>query len=231
MNRTLHWLAALAALLTCLTRTATAGETNAAMPYQTFENIFRPIGRIDQSKLEVHVFCLSTNKAVRPSDIRLMIHSAAKGLIPVELNTNGQVVRFPLEKDLHRENPLIVANQPAGTMRYEIAIQLPPTNALAFRYHRLGDGVAEMNKSIRAQAGLLLSLFAPKVRGVVFFFPQTAADKARVEIESAAGKKTYTADNHGRIQLTLDKALLAEDPEVVLSEKPQHIVPDMSGLR
>ena len=225
------WLAVPAVVLSCAIQQSCAADTNAAIPYKTFYDIFQPITVVDQTKLEIHVFVSSTNKAVRPSDIRLTIHSTTEGLIPVQINTNGQVIKFPLEKDLRRENPIIVSNQPKGALRIWVAIQLPPSDELAFRYSRLGDGVAEINKSIRAQAGMVLSLLAPKVQGVVFLFPKAGAGKATVEIASASGKQNYTADKNGVIKLKLNQALLAENPEVILSEKPAHIVPDMEDMK
>jgi hypothetical protein len=125
-----------------------AGETNAAIPYKELEEMFQPISVVDPAKLQIHVFVSSTNKAVRPADITLTIHSKVKGLVPVRLGTNGQVADFPLAKELHRENPPVMANQPAGTMRFVVALQIPPLDELTFPYRRLADGVAELNKSI-----------------------------------------------------------------------------------
>ncbi|MGH7953362.1 MAG: DUF2987 domain-containing protein [Limisphaerales bacterium] len=224
------WLTALMIFQMGMIQSSRAAVTNAAISYKTLADMFQPIAEADQTKLEIQMFFSSTNKAVHPSDISLTIHSA-KGMIPVQLNTNGQLIKFPLEKDLRRENPPIVVNQPAGTMRFQVAIQLPPLDALTFHYKRLGDGVAEINKLIKVQAGMLMSLLAPKVRGVIFLFPKTSAGKAKVEIASVAGKKEYTADKNGRIKLKLEKALLSENPKVKVSEKPQHIVPDMEDMK
>lgn len=228
MKRIFPWLAALLIFQPCLALPVRAGGTNAVIPYKQLDEIFQPLAGIDLAKLQIHVFISSTNKAVKPSDITLTIQSAAKGMIPVPLATNGQILNFPHEKELVRENPPVVASQPKVWI--SVAIQIPPTNALTFRYSRLGDGVAEMNKSIKAQAGWGLSLLAPKVPGVIFLFPKASAGKAKVEIESAASKTEYTADKNGRIKLKLEKALLTENPEVRMSEMPNHIVPDMEDL-
>lgn len=206
-----------------------AVETNAVIPYKTLDAMFQPVATVDPAKLEIHIFISSTNKAVHPSDITLTIHSATEGMIPLLLNTNGRILKFPHEKELARENPPVVSNQPKGALRLMVAMQLPPSDDLTFRYRRLGDGVAEMNKSIKAQAGMM-SLFAPKVRGVVFLFPKTSAGKATVEIQSSSGVKKYTADKNGLIKLKLENTLLAENPAVVVSEIPKHVVPDMEGI-
>ncbi len=227
--RPLLWLTALAIVQTCMTQSICAVETNAVIPYKTLDNMFQPIAAIDTNRIEVHVFVVSANKAVHATNITLTIRSATKGTIPLLLNTNGQILKFPLDKELRRENPPIIANQPKGSLWISVGMQIPPLDDLTFRYSRLGDGVAEMNKSIKAQAGMVLSLFAPRVEGVAFLFPKASAGKAKVEIMSVTGKKEYTADKNGVVKLKLDKALLSENPDVKVSEKPNHIVPDMSA--
>jgi hypothetical protein len=226
----LPWLTMLVIFQECVAQQGCAAETNAVIPYQELDEIFQPIAGVDPAKLEIHVFVSSINKAVQSSNITLTIQSASKGKIPVLLDTDGLVLKFPDEKDLRHENPPVVSNQPKGTLRLWVAVQIPPSDELTFRYQRLGDGVAEMNKSIKTQAGLLLSLLAPKVQGVVFLFPKASAGKAKVEIAAAAGRREYTADKNGVIKLKLDKTLLTENPEVKISEKPRHIVPDMSDM-
>ena len=226
MKRIFLWLTALIIFQSGWLTPIFAADTNAVIPYKELKEIFQPISQVDQSKLEIRVFISSTNQAVPPSDIRLTIHSA-KGAIPVALGTNGQVLQFPLDKNLLRENPAVLVNQPKGTVRLAVSVQLPMPDDLTFRYRRLGDGVAEMNKTIRTQAGAVLSLLAPKAQGVIFVFPKTGAGRAKVEIAAAAGGQELTADQRGQIKLKLDKSLLAENPEVKVSEKPVGIYPDL----
>jgi hypothetical protein len=211
----------------CVAQSARAGDTNAVIPYDTLDDMFQPIAVVDPAKLEIHVLVGSRNKAVHPADITLTIRSAARGMLPVTISTNGLIAAFPHQKDLRRENPPVVSNQPKGTLSLTVTMQLPPSDQLTFRYARLEDGVAEINKAIRAQAGMVLSAFAPKAGGVVFLFPKTAAGKARVEIASVAGRREYTADKDGRVILKLDTALVKENPNVTVSEQPEHIVPDL----
>ena len=224
------WLAVLTVVLLCAIQPSYGADTNAVIPYKTLDDMFQPISEVNPTKLEIHVFVSSRNKAVHPSDISLTIRSETKGMIPVTINTNGQILKFPHTKELHHENPPVISNLPKGTLNLTITMQLPPSDELTFRYSRLGDGVAEINKSIKAQAGMVMSLLAPKVQGVVFLFPKASAGKAKVEIASAAGKREYTADKDGVIKLKLEKPLLAENPEVEVSQKPDHIVPGMSDM-
>lgn len=229
MNRAPALFATLALLLGADTGRVRAAETNAVIPYKALDDMMRPIANLDQTKLEVRVSVLSTNQAVQPSDISLAIKSVAKGLIPVTVGTNGQIFHFSQTKELRRENPGIVSNQPKGSLRLQVSVQLPLPEGLKFGYKRLGEGVVEMNKAIKAQAGMM-SLFAPKIEGVIFLFPEASAEKATVEIATAAGRRKYTADKKGWVKLKLEKSLLAENPEVEVSEKPRGIAPDMSDL-
>jgi len=200
-----------------------ARETNAAIPYQILNEMFQPTTTINQTNLDVHIRFFSTNKTAHPSDIRLVIHSATKGIIPVTLDTNGQLVTFPADSELSHENPPVVANQPPRAMRYAIVCQIPPSDGLSFPYRRLANGVDEMNKAMKAQAGIVMSFLVPKVDTVIFFFPKNSAGTATVKIDAAAGRQEFTADKYGIVKLQLEKALLAENPLVTVSEKPEII--------
>jgi hypothetical protein len=226
MNRILTRLAALAIFQACLIRPGCAADTNAVIPYKMVDDLCQMADGVDQTKLVVQVFVSSKNNAVHPSDISLAIQSAAKGTIPVQVRTDGQLLNFPHQKELRRENPSVIANQPKGTLNLSLNVRLAIPDDPTFYYSRLGDGVAEANKAIKAQAGML-SLLAPKAQGVIFFFPKSGAGKAKVEIASVAGRKEYTADQNGQIKLKLEKKLLAENPEVKVSEKLQAIIPDV----
>src|ERR1041385_8698655 len=212
-------------LAICLGAVQCVSAENAEMPYKSLDQLCEIVSTIDQTKLAVIVRVGSTNKSVNPADIRRVLFRAT-GAIPVEVSTNGQILNFPHRKELAREDPPIVSNQPKGSLIMTIFLHLVVPDSLSFRYARLADGVAEVNKAIKAQAGFLLSFLAPKAEGVVFLFPKTSGGKAKVEIESASGHKEYLADTNGVIKLKLEKSLLKENPEVKMSERPL-IVPDV----
>jgi len=72
-----------------------------------------------------------------------------------------------------------------------------------------------------------MSFLAPKVRGVIFIFPETSAGKAKVTIAGASGHTEYVVDAKGQVRLKLEKSLVAKNPEVQLSEKPLGLLPDI----
>ena len=210
----------------CLASPSLGDTTNAAIPYKAMDDLCQIAAGADQSKLLVQVFVSSRNRSVQGSDITLIIQSAKEGKVPLQISSNGQIVNFPHRKELVRENPFIVANQPKGTLNMFLRYEVPPVEELTFKYSRLGNASAEANKMIKSQAGLL-SLAAPKSQGVVFAFPKESAGKARVMIRAAAGTKEFTADEKGMVKLKLENSLLSENPDVQLSEKPQMVVPDI----
>jgi len=226
MSRRFSWLTAVALLCFGGTPTTRAGNTNAVIPYKAMDDLCQIANSADQSKLTVQVFVASTNKAVRATDIVLTIQSSSQGEIPVQVRTNGQIVDFPHRKELVRENPSIIANQPKGTLNLFIRYEIP-LEGLRFRYARLGHAAAEANRMIKAQAGMM-SLLAPKVQGVLFGFPRNNSEKAKVTILTGAGRKEFMADKDGLVKFKLEESLLSENPEVQLSEKPEVVLPDIN---
>ncbi len=184
------------------------------------------IGGVDQTKLNMRAFILSTNDAVKASDITLSIESPTRGRIPVQLGTNGDILNFPHEKTLLREDQPVFSNQPKGTLKMVVSLSIPVPDNLSFRYARLADGTAELNKLIKAKAGLL-SFIAPKAKGVVFVFPKASGGKAKVTVVEPSGPKEFIAGPDGQVKLKLDKSLVKANPEIKLSEKPEGVVPDI----
>ena len=214
---------------------SSSARTNATMPYRMMDDAYRLLGGVDQTKLVLNWSVSSKQKAVQTTGIHLTIQSTNQGPIPLRLNTNGQIIDFPHDEALRRENPPIVADQPKGSLNFTVWMQLPMDKGLTFPYHRLTDGVDELNRAVAEanryskedEFGDFGGVFRSRVQGVVIYFPRARAGKARVEIVSKAGKKEYVAPANGQIKLMVDKTLQAEDPEVILSERPQGIVPDI----
>ena len=213
-----------------------------SIPYKMADDLWQLINGTDKTKFNLWASIASTNKAVQPGDIHIMIQSAVKGPISVRLGTNGQVVDFPHDEALRHENPPVTVN-PSGGGSLTISAYMPVPEDLTFRYNRLGDGVAEANNTIAKAENKIIRpdylgwanyinwYFSTsrklKVQGVDFVFSKSSARTATVEIMAAAGTKTYKADANGQIKLILDKSLLLENPEVKVSEKPLMMGPDL----
>lgn len=194
----------------------------AVIPYAKLDDIWQKTKSVDYTKLVVLAQFGSSNKAVKPSEITLTIKSTS-GAIPIRLSPFGDLLDFPQSEALRKENPPIETNQPKGTLALSMGLGLVIPEATTFRYVRIVEGIAEGNKAVKAQAGLL-SLVIPELKSVVFFFPASSAGKATVEIAAAGGKKILTADASARVKLTLDPKLAVENPEVRASERPTRIL-------
>jgi hypothetical protein len=202
-----------------------ADAERAVIPYDKLDKFWQLNSTVNQSNLVLRGLFSSKNDAVRPGDIQLTIHSKKRGDIPVELTTNGEIKAFPHTEELAKENPPVISNLPKGTLNMAIMLYIPPPDGLSFPYSKLRNGVVEFNKLIKAEAGLF-SMFAPKSKEVIFFFPNTSTGKAKVEITSASGKKEYRAGAHGQLKVELDSKV-ADDAEVRVSEKVLGLAPAM----
>ena len=205
------------------------------------DDIWQLIKGVNTNNFELHVAITSTRQAVHPADIQITIQSVIKGPITVRLGTNGQVMDFPHDEALRRENPQVTINQPEGSSRMTIFGNMPILEGTTFRYDRLGDGLAETRATIAKATKAIIRpsyigwgnyiawWFTPslKIKGVIIAFPKSSARKATVEIMSAQGVQTYRPAADGQIKLKLDPSLLLENPEVKVSEKPLLIGPDL----
>lgn len=200
----------------------TAVETNAVIPYTAVEKLLQVAQEADQTKLAVSVRI--TSAKVRSPDMHLTIQSTSSGAIPVKLGPTGEVLDFPRTEKLRHEDPPILTDQPKGTLFVSLRSEVPVPASLSFPYARLADGLAEMKRITKAEAGLLSAL-APSPQAVVFVFPRDSAGKAKVEILEGKEPKEWIADTNGFVKLTLEKFLVKENPQVRLSEKAEHIFP------
>lgn len=117
-----------------------------------------------------------------------------------------------------RSNPQVLTNLPDGEkggFGFGMAPIVPA--GLQFDYTELMGSVPQSNALIKAQAGLMRFMM-PTFVGLSMQFPRGEAASAR--ILSRQGGTTIAADGNGVLRLTLDEALLAENPRVTLSQRP-----------
>jgi len=225
LARSFWWMILIAAQLGAVI--PVLADESAVIPYKEIDRLWQFVSAVNPTNLIARVSVTSTNPAVAPSDVKMVIQSPANGMIMVEMSPSGDIRRFPHSEELARENPPIVANQPKGTLRLTLTWKLPLADYNSFRYSRLQAGVSEVNKAIKVQAGLM-SAAAPQASGVIFIFPPESAGKAKVEIVSAAGRKEYVADAKGHVRIEVENSPSLATADVVLSEKAKLIVPDVN---
>jgi len=205
----------------------------ARIPYKMLDDAYQFIAGVNQSNLLLRM-TFSSKQVSQPTNIHLTIESKIRGPIAVQLGNDGQLLNFPHDDALRRENPLVVSDLPKGSLTMTVAFQIPKPQELTFRYSRLTDGVAEINKAVdRANQMIKQSYakemlpFKKQVQAVNLIFPPASAGKAKLEVASTKGRREYTANARGMIKLKIEKALLEENPEVKVSQNLRGIVPDL----
>jgi RNA polymerase sigma factor (sigma-70 family) len=195
------------------------------IPYKMVDAAFQlaDFAGVDRTKLTVPIFVAVDNKVPRPEDINLTIQSASKGLITLQFDERGQILNFPQNEQLRRENPNIMMKIHGEELVFRSKYNVPLPENLTFPYRRLGDAVAEANKLNK-----YINEHTPSkdhqrlVQGFFFNFPKSSAGKATLVIAAASGKREYSAKASGNY-LKLDQTLLKENPDVTVSEMPLSI--------
>jgi RNA polymerase sigma factor (sigma-70 family) len=202
----------------------------ARIPYKILEDGWLFQQSINPTNLVFHFLISSNNRKVNPQTIHLMIHSASQGDIPLQLGEKGQLLAFPCDDDLRRENPSVVTDQPKGTLGSGWWIYVPRPEGVTFQYDLLSNAVDEANKAAaranhlaESDYGQSVPMFPGTVNGVVLVFPHASAGKAKITIATAGGVKEYVADSHGLIPLKINPRLQAENPTLTVSERPDWI--------
>ena len=203
-------------LLAFILPSVIVAEDNGSMPYATLYGFFHDAAGIDDANLHAMIAVESTQSGVKPSQISLTIQ-ASKGPIKLNLASDGEIRDFPMSWDLLGENPSILSNQPKGTLRLRVAINLKVPDSLTFSYARLNELLQEANAAIKKQAGEYSGL-APQGKGLIFEFQ--GAGQPTISVTSKSGTKTLRPDNKGDVTLPMDSESLAENAGVKLSEKP-----------
>jgi hypothetical protein len=167
-----------------------------------------------------------------PADTTLTIQSQ-NGPINIPISRDGAVENFPISNLLLAENPLIVANQPKGTLDLALQIRIPIPNQKRFRYSELVAGLKESNHLFRKALGIF-ALLAPQTRDLTFVFRLRQAygatgfassgnDRPQVTVLWNGSPETKVADGDGMLTLQVNESS-KENPEVLLSEIPEKIL-------
>jgi len=217
-------LTLVAGVLVMAAGAAPAAE-KATIPYDKLDELCQKLEQVDATKLFTSAQVLSKDKNVKPSQIKLVIKSAG-GDIPLRVSADGYIGDFPRAEALRKENPPIESNQPKGSLRLNIGVELtvPATNT--FPYARLLDGIVEAIKFMKAQAGGPAPAEDPVIKAVILLFPKSAGRAATVEVGTGAAKRVMTADATGQVRLLMKPTLAGENPMLKVSERPLRIFID-----
>ncbi len=167
-----------------------------------------------RDKVSLYGVVRPKNKAIKPSDVVLTVaHSAGKQALPI--TPDGKLYLVPNAAWI-KEDAKIWTNLPKSekvSVGFGMDALLP--EGQQWRYAKLMGSVPQSNDLIKTHAGML-SLVMPSIKSVVLKFPKPA----QVTIQGKDGVKLYSSDAKGQVRLTLDKALLQENPLMLVSERP-----------
>lgn len=173
----------------------------------------------DRDLLVVQGSLQPRNKAIKAQDVVLTV-LAGEERIRIPVHADGSFDLVPEERFI-KSNPMVLTSMPVGE-KSGFTFNARPLlgEGLRFQYSGLMASVQQVNHLIKENAGMM-SFFMPKFVGIEFQFAK--AGQSEIQILSKAGVKKLTADAKGVLRLHMDEALLAENPAIVLSERPQNL--------
>lgn len=198
-------------------------------PYNELYSLYAKYQALPQSQRDHLTFRLKAtplDKAIRREQVQLSI-ARKEGQVAIPISSDG-ILEFPMNEQMHRENPTIMTNLPAGKkleLEVEVLIKAPVRDV--YRYAEFEKLLDDANSAVRSHAGMW-AIFMPKAKGLEFRFANPAA--ASVKIRGKDGEKQLPANAQGRVVLPLEKKYQSENPLVALGARPDEIRPYYSTV-
>jgi hypothetical protein len=214
---------------TCFAVSAIAEPQPANLPYRSLCQMVR----LDFTKTTgltnelVSLKIGSKNPKVELKDIAMFIDSIS-GHIPLVIDTNG-VMALPISKELIKENPDVVANQPKGSMTMEVS--------MAFG-GKLKTSIAKRKGMIRYSGLFIVETMKTQMRNeltelnkeddidsalqtatVVHLQAKTDLESSHVTILAKQGDIKITPVKPGRFVMHFNPKLMKENPWIRLSSE------------
>lgn len=207
-----------------LSHAATAEESRDWAPYNELYSLYEKFQSIppdQRDRLVFHVKVAPVDKNIKLNSVQLsLIRKSGRTEMPIQ---GDGILEFPVDEQLHRENPPIFTNLPAGKkleLKIDVLIQLP--NRSTFRYNEMMQWLKQANDGVRSHAGIW-ALFMPKADGLELKFSDPKS--GYLQIQAKDGEKRLNADAQGVLRIPLDKQYQSENPTVVLSTRPAEVRP------
>ena len=142
--------------------------------------------------------------------------------VSVPLGADGRIV-VPVRQDWADGGAVILVNQPKGSFRMSFGMDARTPPGTRMTYAVLAESAPVLERGIKDMAGLM-SLFAPKVRGLLLDFEPGAAQTVQVTLPGGQAK-LYRTDARGRVRLPWEPGWAAAT--VVLSAPLKKIDPEL----
>jgi hypothetical protein len=198
---------------------AASAQEREWIPYQKLVNTlkldrFYALPAAQRDKIILYAMLTPKNKATSPADVKLtVVHAGDRQ--PLPLDARGRVLIVPNAKWLAEDAKIWTSlpKEEKMSLGFELSAVVP--ESLQWNYASVMGSLPQANAAIGKVAGAF-SLFVPKMKSVIFKFGKPA----QLTIHAAGGEKRYASDAQNRIRLKGDDALLADNPQVTLSERP-----------
>lgn len=210
--------------LLAMAGSAQAQERDWTMYRKVIESLrldrFYAIPTAERDKLDMYLTVKPANAQLKATDMNLtVVANGSRFALPVD--EKGNLHLEPNAQWLAADAK-ITTTHPKGekiSVTYNLDAVVP--EGTQWQYNKLMDSVVQGNAAINKVAGAF-SLLAPTMRSVLLSFDKPA----QLTIQSRAGVKQLTSDAKHKILLTADKALLKENPLVLVSSRPVQAVLD-----
>lgn len=189
------------------------------MPYATIHKVVSRAQQVKHPKVRAVVTLESKTGAAKQKPVAMAIQ-AKNGPIHVAVSEDGEIRNFPISAELLKENPMVQSNQPKGSSQLRVGLEAVLPDRLSYSYRELAQLLDDANAEMKKQAGML-SVMMPRAKALSFEFG--GSGKQTVTIKRAE-PQVLNADANGAVRLEIDKTLAAEDPQVVVSEKPTKVL-------
>ena len=195
-------------------------QDSGQVPYATIHKVVSRAQQVKHPKIRAVVRVESKTTGAKPRDVTMVIQ-AKSGPINVDVAGDGEIRSFPISAELLKENPPVQSNQPKGSSQLRVGLEVAVPDSLTYSYRELAQLLDEANAELKKQAGML-SMVMPRAKALSFQF-RSGGGKETVTIKRN-DPQVLTADANGLVRLEIDKAVAAQDPQVVVSEKPARLL-------
>lgn len=187
----------------------------AKLPYKELIKIAQSDAKQAETA-ETYTLKISSKLGVPPGQIKLYL-GKKEGPFPLEVDQNG-FFQVPFSWQLMEENPLLVTNQPKGSLNLQVDLSLPeidPPKVMdgKVKYRELFAPILELNESMRR-----VDPEFGKPDRQQFAIEITPGDGGTVKIQREYGSRTLKPDENGSVWLVFEKLLYEEKTDILMSE-------------
>lgn len=212
-------------LLLCLLLSLCAGAAFAENRYVDLHKVVEPVAKLAGLRyVSADLRVKSTNATVKPETIAFTIR-ASGGDITVPVDADGRLV-LPITDALVAENPVVVSNQPEGSLEISVSFDVRADPQQTFDYALL-DAMRREYDEVVGRQKLMWRLFAPDGDGLLIRFPK--GSEATVTVALANGPVRYAADEKDEVRLPNKAEWRRQNPRIETSVKPEKVALNLRG--